>query len=74
MIWCEKIDVKYVMNAPLRGKFQSVVDRGHHLNDGKGAMLFGHKLYRQLICPEVVSFQPYHVSFLVFGHIFVFDP
>ncbi len=49
MIGCEEIDMKNVMNAPLRGKFQSIVDWGHHLNNGKGAMSLGHKFYRWLI-------------------------
>ncbi len=55
-VWCEKIDVEYIMNAPLRGKFQSIVDRGHHLNDWKGAVSLGRKLGGWLIGAKVVSF------------------
>ena len=50
MIWCEKINVKDVMNAPLCGEFQSIIDRGHHLDYQKGAVLLGCKLYCRLIC------------------------
>ncbi len=48
-VWREKINVKYIMNAPLRGEFQSIIDRGHHLNDGKRAVPFGRKLGGQLV-------------------------
>ena len=34
-VWREKIDVEHWMDAPLRGKFQAIVDRGHHLDDLK---------------------------------------
>src|SRR6266702_5014651 len=63
LVGCEKIDVKHVMNAPLCGKFQSIIDRGHHLDDPEGAMSFGHKLSGWLIGTQVASFQPYKVSF-----------
>jgi len=71
---CEKIDMEYVMNAPLRGKFQSIVDRGHHLNDGKRAVPLGRKLGSWLVCAEVASFEPHEVSLLVFGRIFALYP
>ncbi len=48
-VWREKINMKYVMNAPLRGKFQSIVDRGHHLNNSKGTMSLGRKFSGWLI-------------------------
>ncbi len=48
-VGCEKIDMEYVMNAPLRGKFQLIVDRGHHLDDLEGAVSFGRKLGGWLI-------------------------
>ena len=38
------------MNAPLRGKLEAIVDRGHHLDNGKGAMPSGRKLCGWLIC------------------------
>ncbi len=74
VIWCEKINEKDVMNTPLCGKFQSIIDRGHHLDNGKRAMPLGCKFYHWLICMYVMSFQPHEVSFLVLGHIFMFDP
>ncbi len=36
--------------------------------------MLGCKLYCWLISPQVTSFQPNEVSFLVFGHISVSDP
>ncbi len=73
-VWCEKIDVKYVMDTPLCGKFQSIIDRGHHLNNWKGAVSLGHKLGGRLIGTKVMSFQPYIVSFTILGRISVFNP
>jgi hypothetical protein len=52
----EKINVKHGVNAPLGGKFQVIVDIGHHLNDFKRTMPSGRKLGRQLIGSEVFSF------------------
>src|SRR6266702_2066666 len=56
LVWREKIDVEHVVNAPLCGKFQSVIDGQHHLNDGKGAMSFGCKLCCRLIGAQVAPF------------------
>jgi hypothetical protein len=70
----EKIYVKHGVDAPLRGKFQSIVDGRHHLNDLKRAMSPGRKLGSRLIDPEILALQPYLVTFLVFGRISVFDP
>ena len=40
--------MKHWMDAPLRGKFQVVIDRGHHLDNLKRSMVsrreFGHRL------------------------------
>ena len=49
MVGCEKIDMEYVMNTPLCGKFSLIVDGGHHLNDGKWTVSLGRKLYHRLI-------------------------
>ena len=49
----EKISVEHWMNAPLHGKFQMVIDRGHHLNDLEKSMSSGHKLGHWLIKTEV---------------------
>ena len=48
-IGCEKIDVEYWMNASLCGKFEAIVDKGHHLDNLKGAMSSGHKLHGWLV-------------------------
>ena len=48
-VGCEKIDMKHVVNAPLCGKLQSIIDRGHHLDDLKRAMSLGRKLGGWLI-------------------------
>src|SRR5258708_33548531 len=37
-------------------------------------MLFGCKLGHGLICLQVVSFKPHEVTYLILGHISVFDP
>jgi len=73
-VGCEKIDVEYVMDAPLRGEFQSIVDRGHHLNDGKGAVSFGRKFGGWLIRTKVAPFKPHEVSFLISGRISSLNP
>ncbi len=70
----EKIDMEDVMNTPLRGKLQSIVDRGHHLDNLKGAMPLGRKLGGWLIRSQVMSLKPHEISFLVLGRISVFDP
>ena len=44
----EKINMEHWVDAPLRGKFKMVIDRGHHLNDFKWSVAscreFGHRL------------------------------
>src|SRR6266702_1671002 len=62
------------MNAPLRGKLQPIVDRGHHLSNWKGAVSLGRKLGGRLIGAKVTSFQPHEVSLVIFGRISVFHP
>jgi hypothetical protein len=52
----EKIDVKHWVNAPLRGKFQTIIDSRHHLNDFEGSMSSGHKLGGRLINTEILAF------------------
>jgi hypothetical protein len=42
--------VKYGMDTPLCGKFEAIIDSGHHLGDLKRAMSFGHKLGGWLDC------------------------
>ena len=56
------------------GKFEAIVDRRHHLDNGKWAMPSGCKLCGWLIGAQVVSFKPHLISDLELGHIFVFDP
>jgi hypothetical protein len=53
---CEKIYVKHGVDVPLRGKFQSIVDSRHHLNDLERAMSSGRKLGGRLIDPEILAF------------------
>ena len=48
-IRCEKIDVEYWVNAPLHGKFEAVIDRGHHLDNLERAMSSGRKLRGWLV-------------------------
>ena len=55
-VGCEKIDMKHVVNAPLCGKLQSIVNRGHHLDNLKGAVSLGHKFGSWLIRMQVASF------------------
>jgi hypothetical protein len=50
MIRREKIYVKHRVDAPLRGKFETIIDSGHHLSDLKQAMSFGRKLGGWLDC------------------------
>ena len=73
-IRCEKVCVKNGVDAPLRGKFETIVDRGHHLNDLKWPMSSGRKLRGWLVGPKVASFKPHLISHLIFGRIFVLDP
>ena len=70
----EKIDVEYWVDAPLRGKFETVIDCGHHLNDFKWSMSLGRKLGGRLMCAEMTPFQPHEVSCFILGRILVFDP
>jgi hypothetical protein len=48
--------VKHGVDTPLRGKFQSIVDSRHHLNDFKRAMSSGRKLGGRLIDPKILAF------------------
>ena len=48
-IGCEKINVEYWVNASLCGKFEAVIDRGHHLNNLERAVSSGHKLCGWLV-------------------------
>jgi hypothetical protein len=52
----EKIRVEHRVNAPLRGKFKAIVDRGHHLNDLKRSMPLGRKLGSRLMRAQMTSF------------------
>ena len=74
VIWCEKICVKYRVDAPLRGKFEAVVDVRHHLDDLEWSMSSGHKLCGWLVHMEVASFKPHLIPHPILGRIFVFDP
>ena len=38
-VGCEKIDVKHWMDAPLRGKFEAIIDRGHHLYEDRKSVV-----------------------------------
>jgi hypothetical protein len=44
------------MDAPLCGKFQVIIDCGHHLNDLKGAMSPGRKLGGGLLDTMIFAF------------------
>ena len=44
------------MNAPLCGKFQTVIDRGHHLDDLKRSVASRPKLGRRLGGAEILAF------------------
>ena len=74
MIWCEKIDVKHWMNAPLHGKFKAIIDRGHHLCDFERPMSFGCKFSGWLCDLQVAPFKPYLIPDLEFGRIPVLYP
>jgi hypothetical protein len=52
----EKICVKHGVDAPLCGKFQSIVDSRHHLDDLKGPVSPGCKLGSWLIDAKILSF------------------
>ena len=52
----KEIDVKYWMNAPLRGKFQPTIDRGHHLNDLKRSVALCCKFGCRLGGAEIFAF------------------
>jgi hypothetical protein len=41
--------MKYVVDTPLCGKFQSIIDGRHHLNDLEWSMAFGSEFCRWLI-------------------------
>ncbi len=48
--------MKHGVDTPLRGKFQAIVDSGHHLNDFKRAMSPGRKLGGGLVDTEILAF------------------
>ena len=48
--------MKNGVDAPLRGKFEAVVDRGHHLDDLERSMPSGCKFRCWLVGPKVASF------------------
>ena len=48
--------MKHQVDAPLCGKFESIIDSGHHLNNGKGAVSSGRKLCGWLVGVQVASF------------------
>ena len=73
-VWREKIDVKHWMNAPLRGKFEAIIDRGHHLYDLKGPMSLGRKLGSWLYDFQVAPFKPYLIPDLELGRFPVLYP
>ncbi len=56
LVGCEKIDVKHGVNTPLCGKFQTIIDSGHHLFDLKRAVSSGCKLGGRLVDPEILAF------------------
>ena len=56
VIRCEKINVEYWVNAPLRGKFEAIIDRGHHLDNPERTMSPGHKLHGWLVGTQVAPF------------------
>ena len=52
----QEVCVKHVMDAPLRGKFEPVVDRGHHLDNGEWAVAPRSEFRRWLVRAEVAPF------------------
>ena len=52
----EKINVKHWMNAPLRGKFETVIDGGHHLDNLKRSVASRPKFGRRLGGTEILAF------------------
>jgi hypothetical protein len=67
----EKIYMKHRVYAPLHGKFESIINGGHHLDDLKRSMPLGCKLGSQLVCLKMTSFQPYLVSYVELEGVFV---
>ena len=61
--------MKHWVNAPLCGKFEVIVDRGHHLCDLEGPVSLGRKLSSWLCNPQVAPFKPHLISNLEFGRI-----
>ena len=66
--------MEYWVNAPLRGKFKVIVDRGHHLYDLKRSVSFGRKFGGWLCNLQVAPFKPYLIPDPEFGRIPVFLP
>ena len=54
-VWHEKIDVEHWMDTPLRGKFEAIIDRGHHLDDLKRAVALRPEFGRRLGGTEVLA-------------------
>jgi hypothetical protein len=48
--------MEYVVDAPLHGKFQPIVDGRHHLDDFEWSMVFWSEFRCWLICAQVASF------------------
>ena len=55
-IGCKEVDMEHWMNAPLRGKFQSIIDRGHHLDNFKRSMASCHKFGHRLGDAKIFAF------------------
>ena len=66
--------MEHVVNAPLCGKPEAIIDRGHHLNYLEGAVAFGREFRGWLVGAQVASFQPHLITHLISGRIFVLDP
>jgi hypothetical protein len=52
----QEVCMKHIVDAPLCGKFQPIVDRGHHLGDLKGAVVFWGEFRGWLVGSQVASF------------------
>ena len=60
-VWREKINVEHWMDAPLRGKFKVIIDRGHHLYNLERSVSLGRKFSGWLCDLQVAPFKPHLV-------------
>jgi hypothetical protein len=70
----QQVCVKHIMDAPLCGKLEAIIDQGHHLDNPEWSMAFWSQFCHQLIGLQMAPFKPHLIAHQVFGCISMFDP